>query len=604
MVTPDTAANPAVLSLLLRPVTQLAHTLRTYRWATARGDLTAGATVAVVAIPQSMAYAALAHVPPQYGLYTLILQSLVGSLLTSQPLLSMGPIITQSLLTASVAGAASAKLAPGDEAMYLKIVLALTLIKGVLQLGMAAARLGTLVRYVSHSVIVGFTSGAGVLIAASQVAPFLGFSTDRSVELWPGLIGIAQGVLPELHRAHWGAAALGVASLAIVLGGRAWSRLAPGPLVAVALSAGAVWWWWGLDAPFRLVGTIPTGLDALHEAVRLPSVSLGLAEALLPGALALALLGLMEAYSIGKSLAMQRGGRVSANQELFGQGATHVAGAFLGSIPGSASFSRSALNAYAGAHTALAGVFNAAFVLAIFLLAAPAAAYIPMSSIAAILFVIAYGLVDWRYFRRVARTSRGDFAVLAGTFLATLLMPLAYAVFVGIALNLALYLRKASQLHMLEMIDTPAGPFIERPVSDRHGSRRVMFLQLEGDLFFGLADELSDRLSALGRSGVRVVVLRLKRTHSIDSTVLGVLEDFVHQMRDRDAHVLLCGVRPELKVRLDAYGLTTIIGNDHVFPTGVGVFSSAKLALQRARELVQDSIDAEAERAMTSDEEA
>ena len=154
--TANVAASP-----LVRPVTRLGQTLRTYRWATARGDLTAGATVAVVAIPQSMAYAALAHVPPQYGLYTLILQSLLGSLLTSQPLLSMGPIITQSLLTASVAGAASATIAPGDEAMYLKIVLALTLIKGVLQLGMAAARLGTLVRYVSHSVIVGFTSGAG-----------------------------------------------------------------------------------------------------------------------------------------------------------------------------------------------------------------------------------------------------------------------------------------------------------------------------------------------------------------------------------------------------------------------------------------------------------
>ena len=191
--------------------------------------------------------------------------------------------------------------------------------------------------------------------------------------------------------------------------------------------------------------------------------------------------------------------------------------------------------------------------------------------------------MDWRYFRRVARTSRGDFAVLIGTFLATLLVPLAYAVFVGIALNLALYLRKASHLHMHEMVDTPAGPFIERPVSDRHGSRRVMFLQLEGDLFFGLADELGDRLSALGRSGVRVVVLRLKRTHSIDSTVLSVLEDFVKQMRDRDAYVLLCGVRPELKERLDAFGITALIGDEHTFEVGYGVFSSAKRALQRAR---------------------
>ena len=216
-----------------------------------------------------------------------------------------------------------------------------------------------------------------------------------------------------------------------------------------------------------------------------------------------------------------------------------------------------------------------------------------MSALAAILFVIAWGLIDWRHFLRIAATSRGDAAVCLGTFVATLIAPLAYAVFIGIILNLALYLRKAGQLHMNELVQAAGGRYIERPISDRGGGQRVVFLQVEGDLFFALADELEDRLTALANSPVRAVVLRLKRTHSLDSTVLEVLERFVRQMHARGAHVVLCGLRPELRSRIDAFGLSALIGEANLFDTGIGIFTSAKQALQRARELVQASLDAD-----------
>ncbi len=306
----------------------------------------------------------------------------------------------------------------------------------------------------------------------------------------------------------------------------------------------------------------------------------------------MSLLGLMEVYSIGKTVGDPTEEPVQANRELFSQGMINTIASFFQCIPGSGSFSRSALNRFAGAKTPLAGAFNGLFVAAIFCLLAPWATYVPMACLAAILFVIAFGLVDFAYFTRVMRSNRADAAVCIITFLATLFVPLSYAVFVGIFLNLALYLQRASQLHLAEMVRTNAGPFIERPLQEKQGSRRVLFLQVEGDLFFGVADELRDRLARIQNEPGRVVIFRLKRTHSIDSTVMQVLEHFTKQMQARDGHVLLCGVKPSLMEVIRKFGLLQTIGPKNVFETSFGVFASAQHALNRAKELIGGSIDA------------
>src|SRR5205085_10434628 len=172
------------------------------------------------------------------------------------------------------------------------------------------------------------------------------------------------------------------------------------------------------------------------------------------------------------------------------------------------------------------------------------AALIPRATLAAVLFVIAYGLVDWRYVVRLSKTNRSDTIVCVATFLATLLAPLEYAIFTGIFLNIGLYLRQASRLHLHEMLPSSVDrPFIETPIHDHSGHKRVIFLQLEGELFFGVADELQDRLTALAHSGVRVAIIRLKRAHSIDATVLHVMEKFAQEMHEHDGHVILCGVK-------------------------------------------------------------
>ena len=423
-----------------------------------RGDVVAGITVAVVAVPQSMAYAIIAGVHPRYGLYTLIIQSLIGSLFNSNRFLSVGPINTQSLLVAATVTRVMKEfggLGPAEhEAMYLQLVIALTLLKGVIQLGLAAARLGALVRYVSQSVLVGFMAGAGVLIAAGQINNFLGFEVTRTAADWPGLIGVGQRLAPHLGQTSVMSVGLGVLGLVIVIGLRRISPLAPGPLIAVGVCAlivaGAGW----TSAELPLVPDLPRSLPA----IQIPHVVPGHIESLISGALALALLGLMEAYTIGKSIAARTGQRISANQELFSQGLTNFASSFFQCIPGSGSFSRSALNHYAGARTLYSGVFNALFVAVILVVFAPYARFVPMTALAVILFVIAWGLIDWRYIRRVLGAGRADAAVCFATFASTLVLPLQYAIYVGILLNMALYVHRSTQLHLAEMLPTTSGP--------------------------------------------------------------------------------------------------------------------------------------------------
>ena len=184
-------------------------------------------------------------------------------------------------------------------------------------------------------------------------------------------------------------------------------------------------------------------------------------------------------------------------------------------------------------------------------------------------------------------------AVCFGTFAATLFLPLAYAVILGVFLNVTLYLRLASQLHLAEMVPVSDGVFIERPLETRHDHGSVVFLQIEGDLFFGVADELQERLTLLLNQETRVVIFRLKRTHSMDSTVLEVFERFASRMRASERHVIFAGVRTDLLDTIRRGGLIDTIGPENVFETGEGIFASAKLALLRTRELIGDSADSE-----------
>lgn len=578
----------SLVSRLAGPFTPPLETMRHYSLLKLRRDMMAGLTVAVVEVPQAMAYALIAGVPAQYGLYTSIIQGFIGALFASNEQLSSGATNTQALL---IAATVMRLVDPGDAEMYLKLVIGLTLIKGVIQMIFAAARMGNLIRYVSRSVIVGFSAGAGVLIAAGQLPNLLGLSRDElGSRIAPGVVGDVLRLLPHIHLSNVYALSIGLGTLALILAIRRFSRLAPGPLIGVIVAGSCVaMTGWDMDV-LPLVGELPEGLPEMFVAPW--SIEYEQAESMLGGAFALALLGMIETVAIGKSIATKTGSVIRPNQEFFAQGLANIIGAVCQNIPGSASFTRSALNYQAGGMTRFAGVYSAMAVAVIYLLFARLAWYIPMASLAAVLFVIAYTLVDWRYMLRIGKANRADALVCMVTFFSAITLPLHYAIYVGVFLNIALYLRQASRLRMAEMVRSPSGPFIERPLQEKHGRRTVLFLQMEGDLFFGVADELRERLSRIQSDASRVVIFRLKRTHSVDSTVMQVIEDFVTRMNDLGRHVILCGVREPLMENMRHYGLVQLIGEENVFPTSFGVFTSAQRALDRAKELIGGSIDA------------
>lgn len=557
-------------------------------------DAVAGLSVAVVAIPQSMAYALVAGVPVQYGLYTLVIQSLVGTALSASRFISVGPVNTQSLLVASVVshaiGSMNALPVAEQGQLYLQLVLGLTVLKGLAQLLMAAARMGRLVKYISHSVIVGFTSGAGLLIVAGQVPNFLGLDLGDAPRHLPGLLGTIERTLPHLEAVNLRSALVGTATLVLILllVPLSKKRLIPGPFLAVCAAGAAVWLLGWTDADLLLISPFTSDWPPLS----LPVLELRQWESLLGGAVALGLLGLLETYSIGKSLMAQTGQRVNANQELAAQGAINFLSGLVSCIPGSGSFSRSALNVSAGAATRLSGALCGLVTVIVMAFLVPAARYVPLASLAAVLFVIGVSLVDLRYLRDVLRADRADAAVCLVTLAATLTVPLQYAIFTGVFLNVAIYLQRTSRLQLKQMVPTEEGPFQEKPVEcGRREPQDVVFLQLEGDLFFGLADELGDCLSMLAESGVRVVIFQLKRTHYVDATVLKALDHFVRDLQGRGGAVLLCGIRPSLMDKLRAFGLVDLIGPENVFAASHGIFASAKQAMARAATLAERGRD-------------
>ena len=579
-----TDAPTTFLQKLATPFMPPIETARHYSWLKLRRDLFAGLTVSVVEVPQSMAYAMIAGVPPQYGLYTSIIQGIIGALLSSSEHVTTGPTNTQSLLIASTV----ARLAGADQGQYLQLVFALTMLKGVIQLAFAAANLGDVVRYVSRSVIVGVTAGAGVLILAGQLPNLIGVTVHRGPDDWPGVVGALQRVAPHFGEVKLAALVIGVGVIVLVIGIRAINKLLPGAFVAMIFSGVAVAVLHWTNGQLPLIGELPRGVPTFG----VPTQAWKSFNALIGGALALALLGSLESVAIAKAIASRSGERINANQEFFTQGLKNFVTSFVQCIPGSVSFTRSALDYAAGAMTRFAAVFNGVFVAAIFWLFAHQAKYIPLASLAGVLIVIAVGLIDWRFFLRTARTSRSDAIVCGVSFVATMFAPLEYAIFIGIFINIALYLRRASQLQMTEIIPMEdATGFEEFPLHARSGARDVLMLQVEGQLFFGIADELEDRLTRLNGSGVKVFIFRLKRTHSIDSTVLGVLERFTRGVQARGGYVLLCGLNHDLIRVVRAYGLYDLVGGENVFETGGGLFSGARRALLRAKELLGHSVD-------------
>lgn len=455
-----------------------------------RLDIFAAITGAMIVLPQAVAFASIAGLPPQYGLYAAMIPAVVAAFWGSSWHLVSGPTTAISIVVfASVSPLAT----PGSET-YIGLVLTLTLLAGAIQLGMGLARLGALVNLISHTVILGFTAGASFLIAASQIKNFFGLTIPGGLPFHEVVLFAAS----HINEAQLWVVLVGTVTLTSGLMARRYIPRVPYMIIAMvvgSLAAALINYLLGAErSGIKTVGTLVASFPPLS----MPDLSLSTLRAMLFPAAIVAVLALTEAVAIARSIAVRSGQRIDANQEFIGQGLSNIAGAFFSAYTSSGSFNRSGVNYASGAQTPLAAALSAVFLLLIALLAAPLAAYLPVPAMAAILFIVAWGLIDFQHIREIIERHRRERIILAMTFVGTL-VDLEKGIFLGILVSLIFYLSRTSQPAIQERAPSQATPsdpkrkFVEAGVH-APSCPQIAILRVRGSIYFGAVDHVRNHL--------------------------------------------------------------------------------------------------------------
>jgi sulfate permease, SulP family len=550
-------ASPSFRDSLFRFIPAF-ESARTYSWPTLRADAVAGLTVSAVAVPQAMAYAQIAGIPAQYGLYTAIVMTAVGALLDSSKHLINGPTnaISIATLSAIVTFQAEDKVAAA---------ILLALIVGVIQLGITLLRLGDLNRFISHAVIVGFTLGAAVLLVLDQLKNLLGlpgrgtgedhflkrfFLTFQNIaETNPITLSIGLGTIALALALRW-------------LNLRLRIRL-PEFLTALTIVGAAVWLFDLENRGVAIVGRIPAELPAFER----PTLKWSWIHQLSGSGLAIALLGLLEAVAMAKAIASQTGQKLDVNQQCLSEAVANTVGSCFQCYPGSGSLTRSVVNKEAGAQTQWSGVISAMAVGLTIVFLAPLAYYIPRAGLAGILLISAWRLVEWDQLRFYVGATRFDAIIVSATAISAVAISIEFCVLIGIFLSFVLYVPRAARVHLTELTLASGQVIRERIASDPRCGRIRMF-SLEGEMFFGAAPELEQHLETIEQvrnDGVRVVILRMKRARNPDGVCLQILDRFIERMRRHSVTVVLCAIRPDMMKALEAGRVLERLGQEHVF---------------------------------------
>jgi SulP family sulfate permease len=524
--------------------------LRGYGSFQARRDILAGLTVAAVAVPQAMAYALIIGLPPIYGLYTAIVMTAIGAIFDSSKQLINGP--TNAI---SIAVLSAVAFIDGPEERIAAVIM-ITFMVGIIQLAISLFRLGDVTRYVSHSVIVGFTFGAGSLLVIDQMKNLLGIPAVGDahdhllVRFW---LTMTQG-----GGIHTETTVVGLGTIVAIILLRLIKRWLKWPLlpelfIVVCLSCAAVAW---LDLDQRgvkVVGAIPASLPTF----KVPKLDRDLMEQLASSAAAIALLGLLEAISMAKAIAARTRQRLDMNQQCLSEAMANLGGSFFQCIPGSGSLTRSAINTQAGCATQWSGVISAIGVASIMMVFAPYAQYLPRATLAGILLVASYGMVDWKALAYHWRATKFDAAIVFATAFSAMAISVEFCVMVGVLMSFMLTVPRVGRLSLSEFVVGAHGVIHERLVQDK-ACEKILIFGLEGEMFFGALTSLERHFQAIEdriTPATTVVILRLRRARNADAVAMAELQEFVLRLKARNVHVLMCGVSPDLHAVMKSVGL-------------------------------------------------
>ncbi len=547
--------------------------LSNYRSQFLVGDITAGIIVTSLLIPQSMAYAQLAGLPPQVGLYASILPAILYPLIGTSRVLAVGPVAVDSLMVA----AAIANFSPQNTSVYLALAVTLAFLVGAIEIVMGVLRLGFLVNFLSRSVTSGFISGAAVIIGFSQVKHLLGLKIPAT-ESFGELVTL---ITRNLAQTNWLTLALGIASVGILvyfnrplvkqLKQQGWSdrQILPisksAPLVVVILGTLLVW---GLHldrvAGIKVVGNIPAGLSSLT----LPLLDWQTLKSLLPAAIGISLVGYMEGYAGGQALASKRREKIDANQELLALGVANLGAAVSGGYPVTGGVSRSVVNSAAGANTGLASIVTGLLVAATVLFLTPLFYFLPQACLAAVIITAVYTLIDVATLRRMWAYDKGDAIAWLTTFGAVLALGVEQGIMLGALIALALHLWRTSHPHIAivgRLGDSEHFRNVLRYAVKT--SPEVLAVRVDASLYFANAKYLENFLTKTiaDRSEIKSVLLVCSAINLIDASALEILESLIADFRSLGIQFYFSEVKGPVMDRLNNIGFVDYVGRERFF---------------------------------------
>ncbi len=541
-------------------VVPLLRTLRLYERGDLRGDATAGLTTAVMLIPQAMAYAMLAGLPPIVGLYASLVPLALYAAFGSSRQLAVGPVAMVSLLVATGVGA----LAPVGSREFISLAVLLAGMVGLLQLAMGLVRAGFLTNFLSHPVLSGFTSAAALIIGFSQLKHLLGVSIPRSHHVHE----ILRGAAAQLDAINTPTVLLGVGSVALLTALKKYRPMFPRAVVVVVLGSLAAWLLGLTEEGVGIVGAVPGGLPR----PQLPMMSLEAMRALLPIAVTIAFVGFMESISVAKTFARRDRYHVDANQELIGLGMANLGATIFGAYPVAGGFSRTAVNAQSGAKTPVASLITAGVVGLTLLFFTPLFFYLPKAVLAAIIMTAVFGLVDVAEVRHLWRVKRSDLALLGITFVATLTVGIELGIAAGVTASLLWFVVRKTRPHTAVLGRLP-GTSVYRNV-ERNPSAETfpgtLIVRMDAAFYFGNVEFLRrtlQRCESAAAECLRAVVVDASAMNELDASADAALHAILEDFSQRGVRFVMAGVKGPVMDVMRRSGFDVALGRDHFFLT-------------------------------------
>ena len=523
------------------------------------GDLSAGLTVGVMLIPQGMAYAMLAGLPPIYGLYASTIPLIIYALLGTSRQLAVGPVAMVALLIS----AGVAPLAEIGSDQYVTLAILLALMVGIFQLMMGVLRLGFVVNFLSHPVISGFTSAAALIIGLSQLKHLLGVDLGRSKFVHV----ILQQAFENLGNIHWPTFILGVVAIGVIIAIKKINKKIPGPLIAVFIGILAVYFL-GLDeGGMKILKDVPSGLPKLSS----PDLDMEAMTSLIPTMLAISLVGFMESIAVAKAIqAKHKNYEVVPNQELIGLGTANILGSFFSSFPVTGGFSRTAVNDQAGARTGLASIISAVLIILTLLFLTPLFYYLPKAILASVIMVAVFGLIDFKEAKHLWKHDKRDFAMLFVTFIATLALGIEEGILIGVVLSLVMVIYRAAYPHVArlgQIEGTDQFRNIER-FEEAVDRPDLLIIRPDSQLFFANINFIRDKWDDWERpkgDNLKCVVFNAKAVNAMDSSAVHFLEERFHDYSEKGVDFYISGLRGPLRDYLTKNGFIQHLGEERFF---------------------------------------